>query len=345
MKQIYFMITVLVAAMSSAQSLPSELYYSEDGRTLFTGGQAPTGMYDRTVVRDVYLNFAQANYWALLTANYESETEIPAEMIVDGTAYPNVGVRFRGNTSYTTIGNSQKKSFAVDTEFTTEDQNVMGYKNFKFNNAHQDATFMREVLYCRMARKYIPIAKANYIHLYLNNQDWGIYPNIQSLDKTYLEQWFQSNDGARFRATNEETGGGPGGGWGDGTAGLNYISADTLAYKNYYSLKSSDISYPWQKLVDACQALNTTTAANWTTNTKTKIDIDRALWFLAAENIFTDDDSYVMKGKMDYYVYYEPETGRTTPLEYDGNSTFRKCCRDELDAFQKCHECQLSVAQ
>lgn len=316
------MIIVLAFSKIAAQDLPQEMYYSPDGKTLFTGGQAPDGMYDRTVVRNVYLNFTQANYWTLLTNNYATETEIPAEMIVDGISYPNVGVRFRGNTSYTMIGSSQKKSFAIDTEFTTEDQNVMGYKNFKFNNAHQDASFMREVLYCRMARKYIPIAKANYIHLYLNNQDWGIYPNIQSLDKTYLEQWFQSNNGARFRATSEETGGGPMGGWGDGTAGLNYISADTLTYKNYYSLKSSDISYPWQKLVEACQVLGTTNTANWATTTKNKIDVDRALWFLAAENIFTDDDSYVMKGKMDYYAYYEPETDRLTPLEYDGNSTF-----------------------
>lgn len=322
MKKLYALATLLIANVIVAQTLPSEFYYSADGKTLFTGGKEPTGMYDKTLVRDVYLNFSQADYWALLTANYASETEIAADMIVDGVTYPNVGVRFRGNTSYTMTGTSQKKSFAIDTEFTTDDQNVMGYKNFKFNNAHQDATFMREVLYCRMARKYMPIAKANYIHLYLNNQDWGIYPNIQSLDKTYLEQWFQSNDGARFRATSEETGSGPGGGWGDGTAGLNYIGADTLSYKNYYSLKSSDISYPWQKLVDACQVLSTTTTANWATTTKSKFDVDRALWFLAAENIFTDDDSYVMKGKMDYYAYYEPETGRLTPLEYDGNSTF-----------------------
>ncbi|HMG14714.1 MAG TPA: lamin tail domain-containing protein, partial [Saprospiraceae bacterium] len=33
-----------------------------------------------------------------------------------------------------------------------------------------------------------------------------------------------------------------------------------------------------------------------------------------------DDDSYVYKGKMDYYVYQDAETGRLTPYDYDGNS-------------------------
>jgi len=300
------------------------MYLSPDGKILYTGGKAPSGFYEKTILRDIHLDFPQPNYWSLLSSNYESETEIAASMTVDDVTYDSVGVRFRGNTSYFTIGNSPKKSFAISTDFIHDNQALMGYKNFKFNNAHQDASFMREVLYCQMAARHTPIAQANYIHLFLNNEDWGIYPNIQAIDKTFLEGYFLSNDGARFRATTEETGmgGGGGPGWGDGTAGMNYLGADTSTYQEYYELKSSDIENPWQKLIDACQTLSTAATSNMEA-VSAKIDIDKALWFLAVENIFTDDDSYIMKGKMDYYVYYEPETDRTTPLEYDGNSTFQ----------------------
>lgn len=306
-----------------SQSLPGEMFYSADGKILYSGGREPVGMYQKDLIREVHLDFSQANYWTQLGDNYESETEIPATMTLDGVVYDSVGVRFRGNTSYFTIGNSPKKSFAVSSDFIHPDQNFMGLRNLKFNNAHQDPTFMREVLYCQMAARHTPIAKANYIHLFLNNQDWGIYPNIQSVDKTFLEGYFLSNDGARFRATTEETGmgGGGGPGWGDGTAGMNYLGPDTTTYQEYYDLKSSDIENPWQKLIDACQILGTATNTN-KAEVSAKIDIDKALWLLAVENIFTDDDSYTMKGKMDYYVYYEPETDRTAPLEYDGNSSF-----------------------
>lgn len=322
-KKKLFLFVGLAFAKSISAQLPLEMYYSADGRILYTGGKTPTGLYDPTTVKNVYLNFPQANYWTLLTNNYASETNIPATLIYDGQTLDSVGVRFRGNTSYQGTGTSQKKSFAVETDFVRPTQILAGYKNLKFNNAHQDASFMREVLYCRMAAKYTPIAKANYIHLYLNNQDWGIYPNIQDIDKTFLEEWFLSNDGARFRAT-VSTGGGPGGGgWGDGTAGMNYLGTDSTLYDNYYTLQSNDVVVaPWQKLIDACSTLNQA-SANTLATTKEKLDIDKILWFLAAENIFTDDDSYIMKGKMDYKVYYEPETGRTIPLEYDGNSTFQ----------------------
>lgn len=212
----------------NAQQLPAEMRFSDDGHMLLTGSAPAEGLYELNEIRNVYLNFTQADFWEQLTANYASETETPAEMVVDGVIYPDVGVRFRGNTSYFTIGNSPKKSFVISTDFMHTDQKLMGYDNLKFNKAYQDASFMREVLYGLMAKKYTPIAKANYIRLHLNGEDWGIYPNVQSVEKTFLKQWFVSNNGARFRATTEEAGPGiPSGGWGDGTAALNYLGNDS----------------------------------------------------------------------------------------------------------------------
>lgn len=319
-------ISFFLGGILYSQNLPNELYLSADGKILYSGGLFPvSGVYDKTSVEDVNLIFSQTNYWTLLTNNYSTETSIPANMVYRGVTYPNVGVRFRGNTSYTQIGNSQKKSFGIETDFVNPDLKIFGYNDLKFNNAHQDPTFMREVLYNRMARKYTPLAKANYIHLFLNGQDWGIYPNIQDIDKSFLEEWFLSNDGALFRATVEGTSGGGGGGptWGDGTAGMNYLGTSPSSYQQYYTLNSNDVVVdPWQKLIDACLAINQASAASLEV-LKQKIDVDKVLWHLACENIFTDDDSYVMKGKMDYKVYYEPETGRTISLEYDGNSSFQ----------------------
>jgi hypothetical protein len=221
------------------------------------------------------------------------------------------------------VQNSQKKSFNIKTEEYITGQDIYGYSTLNLNNAFQDESFLREVFYLHQIKKHIPAAKANFVHLFINDQDWGIYPNIQQLNKDFIEQWFFSNDGANFRA-HVRTASGPGGGggpqWGDGTAGLNYLGADTALYQTKYTLKSSDIDSSWQHLVDGCYALNNIPANQLTTDLPPELDIDRALWFLASEIAFSDDDSYVFKGKMDYYVYYDPETQRLTPIEFDGNS-------------------------
>jgi hypothetical protein len=322
-----FLLLTGFAASISAQVLPPQMQLSADGHQLFTGKSAPDGLYDSSIVRSVYLEFPQTNYWSLLTSNYSSKTDLLANMTVDGVAYDSIGVRFKGQTSYQMAGNSQKKSFNLTMDHVRPDQDLMGYQTLNLNNSFQDASFLREVFYLHQIRRHIPVAKANYVNLYLNGQNWGLYPNVQQLNKTFLKEWFFSNDGINWRAdapsgSGGGTGGGPGGGpgWGDGTAGFNYLGTDTSLYKQYYTLKSSDLENPWDYLVEATYALNNTPAAQLPEVLPAFLDIDRTLWHLASEIAFTDDDSYVYKGKMDYYLYYEPETGRITPIEFDGNS-------------------------
>ncbi|MFM8514218.1 MAG: CotH kinase family protein, partial [Bacteroidota bacterium] len=234
-----------------AQNLPSEWWWSADGRTLYTGGKPDPGFYHPDSIRRVDLSFPQANYWTLLGQNYASETNLLATLSMGNQVLDSIGVRFRGNTSYSTIGSSQKKSFGIETDWLRPNQDLMGFRNLKFNNAHGDATFMREVLYNQTARRYTPIAKGNFVRLFLNAQDWGLYCNVQDVDKDFLKEWFLSNDGPRFRATTGVSGGG-GPNWGDGTAGMNFLGVDTNLYKTYYSLKSSDIPHTWAALVKAC---------------------------------------------------------------------------------------------
>ena len=330
-----FRLILLLLALSTttmvptfSQSLPLEVQFSQDGRQLLSGKSAPSGFYDSALVRNLYLNFNQPNYWTQLTTNYPTRTHIPANLVFEGISLDSVGVSFKGNTSYTGTGTSQKKSFSIKTEEFIDNQDLLGYSTLNLNNAFQDASFLREVFYLHQIRQHIPAAKANFVHLYINDQDWGLYPNVQQINKDFLEEWFLSNDGANFRA-HVRTAGGPGGGgpgggggpnWGDGTAALNYLGADTALYQEKYTLKSSDINNSWQKLVTACDVLNNTPTAQLKNVLPQYFDIDRVLWFLASEIAFEDDDSYVFKGKMDYYIYFDPETQRFTPLEFDGNS-------------------------
>jgi len=184
---------------------------------------------------------------------------------------------------------------------------------------------MREVLYYRLIRNHSPSAKANFVRLYINDQDWGIYLNVQQLNKDFLEEWYESNDGINLRADRPDgssTGpGGPGSQWGDGTTALNYLGTDTAKYQTYYTLKSSDTFNPWPELIKVCNILNNS-GTNLEIEAPKVMDIDKILWHLALEIVFTDDDSYVFKGKMDYYLYMDAETKRWTSYDYDANSTF-----------------------
>jgi hypothetical protein len=308
------------------QKLPDQWSYSDDGRYLLSGTKLSTGLYDENTLEEIRLYFPQTNYWTLLTQNYNSKTDIPARLRYQGVDYDSVGVRFKGQTSYF-MNNSQKKSFNISMDFVKNGQKLKGYKTLNLNNSFQDASFMREVLYYRLIRKHSPAAKANFVRLYINDQDWGVYQNVQQLNKDFLEEWYESNDGVNIRAdVPDGTSTGPGGGggmWGDGTAALNYLGSDTAIYQKYYTLKSSGPKDPWQRLIKACMVLNQTPIADLDKVAPLYFDVDKILWHLACEIAFSDDDSYVYKGKMDYYLYQDAETERFATYDYDGNSVMK----------------------
>jgi hypothetical protein len=316
----------------SAQNLPNEYYISADGHRLIVGGQEATGFYDEAMVHTVELNFDQSDYWDQMLSNYQSGTDILATMTLNGeTLESPVGVRFKGATSFF-VNNSEKKSFNITIDYEDEDQNVPGgYETLNLNGAFLDPTFIREVLYNHVGRQYNPSLKSNYSHLYINGEDWGLYPNIQQLDGDYTTEWFMSNDGSRWRAIDPDftPGGGGGGGggggpnFGTGTATLNYLGTDQIEYEEAYTLKNTSKDNPWTDLMKVTDVLENTPLNELEDSINLYMDLDRTLWFLAHEIIFSDDDGYVFKGGMDYFVYWEAETGRLVPLEYDGNTVMQ----------------------
>lgn len=161
---------------------------------------APGGLYDETILRTMSLEFDQNDWWEQLTTNHNAgqDKNILADLIVDGITYHDVGVRFRGLTSYMT-GISRKKSFNISIDEIYPDQRLMGYKTLNLNNCNMDPSFIREVLYFNIFRRYAPCPQANFIKLIINGEDWGIYVNVQQINAALVEEWFRNSDGDRWK--------------------------------------------------------------------------------------------------------------------------------------------------
>ena len=96
-------------------SLPLRYAFSADGRRLIAGAGQRTDFYDINQIKRVDLTFSQSNWWAQLTSNYSSGTELPARLTYDGTVLDyKVGVRFKGNTSYSQNRTEKKIVQAID---------------------------------------------------------------------------------------------------------------------------------------------------------------------------------------------------------------------------------------
>jgi CotH kinase protein/Lamin Tail Domain/Secretion system C-terminal sorting domain len=314
---------------TQAQNLPLEMKITPDGR-LTTGGNPVTGLYDPSQVHRIDFTLTQNNWFQLMDGSGMGPNATPGIELIGTLAFNNtmvfdsVLIGIKGATS-DFANNSEKKSFSVDLD-AIKDHDLMGYDNLNLNCGFQDPSSMRELLYYDQTRSFAPATKGAFVDLYINGTYWGPYSNIQQIEGTYIKEWFLDNDGTRWRAIKPDAftggpGGGTGGPFGTGYSTLNYLGADSTDYTDFYTLKSTESDDPWAALVHACDELNNLPSGQLYDELKYAIDVDRALWFLAQEIIFTDEDSYVWKGGMDYYVYHDAATNRIIPLEVDGNSS------------------------
>ena len=274
-----------------------------------TGARAQD-LYDPAVLRTFDISFHDANWLELLRANYASETNILADVVVDGVSYPDVGVRIRGNTSYTALpAGSEKFSLKLEMDFVDPDQELLGYDTVNLNNGFHDPTFSREVVYNNYVAQFIPNPRANHALVTLNGQNWGVYVNVQQPDKRMLRDYFSNADGLRIRCANRPNG-----------PGLAYNGPTASGYTDYEIQADGGLADPLGALIAVANSLSNEPLATWTS-----IDLlfamDPSIWSVVLENALTDDDSYVNKG-CDFMTYRDPIDGRTHLMQRDANETF-----------------------
>lgn len=273
---------------------------------------AAQDLYDTSVLRTVHLQFHDAGWEALLRANYNTDTYILADLTFEGVTYPDVGVRIRGNTSYTMLpSGSQKFSLKLKLDHEHENQELWGYKTLNLNNGFMDPTFTREVVYNNYVAQFIPNMRANHVVVSLNGQNWGVYINVQQGNKRMLRDYFEDADGLRMECSNNPNG-----------PGLAYNGPTASGYTAYELDDDGGLTDPWSTFIAVTYALSNT--ANMTTNWP-QVDqvfaIDPSIWSVVLENLLTDDDSYVNKG-CDFNTYRDPLDGRLHLIQRDANESF-----------------------
>jgi spore coat protein CotH len=269
-------------------------------------------LYDPLTLRTFFLEFEDADWEKELAEFKNTDVEVPAKLIVDGKAYPDVGVHMRGMSSFMMIGEGRKRSLNVSLDFVHKDQNISGYRTLNLLNSHEDPSYLRTVLSYQIAREYIPAPKANLARVVINGESWGIYVNAQQFNKDFVKEWFSTSTGARWKAP-----GSPG-----GRASLAYLGDDVAAYKRVYEIKSKDDPKSWADLVKLCKVLNETPANELEEALAPILDVDGALKFLALDNALINNDGYWVRTS-DYSIYQDAK-GRFHILPQDSNETFAR---------------------
>ncbi|HBS85730.1 MAG: hypothetical protein A2W91_13495 [Bacteroidetes bacterium GWF2_38_335] len=269
--------------------------------------KAQTNFYDPSQVREIKLSFYDTNWQFLLDSIFEAGTQerILADITIDGVSYDSVGVRYKG---YSSVNPGEiKNPFNIDLDYMRPDQNHLGFIKIKLSNVIHDPSFIREVLSYEIARKYMPASRAGFAMLYANDTLIGLYTNVETVNKDFLESHFGSRNNAFFKGS-PETLIYPSG----SNANLQYYSDDSTSLYPYYSMESD---YGWAQLNDLTNILN-----NQTDSIENILNTDRAFWMLAFDYALVNLDSYLAYAQ-NYYVYRDDNLQFNT-IPWDMNMSF-----------------------
>ncbi|MCC7467061.1 MAG: CotH kinase family protein [Saprospiraceae bacterium] len=269
-------------------------------------------LYDPSVVQEIKLTFYESN-WDLkldsLKAIDNGDYLLAKSVEINGLLFDSVGVKYKGNSSYSPGNN--KNPLHIELNFVKKGQSYNGIKDIKLSNGFADPTFIREPFSYEIARKYMDAPRSNHAKVWINGTYWGLYGNTESINKQFLQNHFATNGDNPFFKCNPEDFGGPG--TGGNYPDLVYTSADSAFYYNKYDIQSD---YGWAELLDLMETLK-----NNPNSVESVLDVDRALWMLAFNNVLVNLDSYTGAFGQNYYLYYD-ENDRFISTLWDLNMSF-----------------------
>lgn len=263
--------------------------------------------YQRDSIQVIEIFFSFSNWDAQLDANEATETYIYADSIrINGTSFDSCGVRYKGNSSYNP--SNQKNPLRIELNTIKANQDYQGFTDIKLSNGYKDPSMIREILTYQILENYMDCPRSNFARVYINGQYRGVYTNNESIKDDFNEAHYYADD--TYFKCNPVGGAGPGGGT---SPDLKYLGTDSTSYFNGYELKST---YGWNRLVTLCNTLN-----NDFQNIESTLDIDRAIWMLAFNNVLVNLDSYNGAFRQNYYISWD-KNGRFVPTVWDVNMSF-----------------------
>ena len=267
-------------------------------------------LYDPSTLRTLFLTFESSDWEKELEDFHKTDVEVPVTLEVDGKTYRDVGVHFRGASSYMMVRAGHKRSLNLTLDDVHDGQNLLGFRTLNLLNSHGDASFLRPVLFSAIAQNYLPTPRVNFVRVVINGENWGIYANAEQFNKDFTKDRLASTKGARWKVPGSPAGRG----------GLAYLGEDATPYRAIYEIKSKDDPKSWGKLIALTRVLRDTPPAELEAALAPLLDIDGALRFLALDLTFVNGDGFWTRTS-DYSIA-EDDKGRLHLIPHDMNETF-----------------------
>lgn len=287
---------------------------------LFSAGLPgrPQGtLYDDTRLSSIFITLPPDSL-AVIYDSVLSDHYYLARFVFDDQVHrdtlDSIGFRLRGNTSRY----SQKKSFKVSFNTYVPGRTYQDVKKLNLNGEHNDPTLIREKLYYDLWKSagLVP-RRAAFVRVYINGEYYGLYTNVEEMDKQWLKRNYTSTGGNLFKCTYP--------------ADLTYHGTEQQPYKDLqnatatggrvYELETNETADDYAGLVALIVQLNEPGGGTFAADLSAVLETDHYLKALALDVATGNWDDYSYN-KNNFFLYHNPAGNRFDFITYDPDNTF-----------------------
>jgi hypothetical protein len=235
-----------------------------------------------------------------------------------------VGVRFKGNSAFSTAGKSPKRPFKIDFNRIDAKGHLHGLKALNLNNNAIDPTQLREALAYAVFRAVgVPAPRTTFAEVTLTvpgryeREYLGLYTVIEEVDKGFLKDRFGSGQGLLLKpevriqemARREPI------------VGIDDLGDEWPRYAAHYNPKNDPTPAQRERLIAFAQLIGRAHDDEFRQKISDFLDVDNFLRYLAVNAFLVNLDSYMALGH-NYYLYLNPKTNQFSFIPWDLNLAF-----------------------
>jgi hypothetical protein len=169
-------------------------------------------IFNPAVVAEFWLDIPNSSWTpiddeALTACEFHPRSYYPGAIKIGTEEFPGAGLRIKGGcgSSRTLDGKAGfKANLSWDDPAVAgcaKSRKYKGLKKFTLNNQVEDASFTHERIGYHFLRKLgLPVPRVAPARVYVNGQLWGLYLNIETIDRRFLALHFDSKHGMLYEA-------------------------------------------------------------------------------------------------------------------------------------------------
>lgn len=245
------------------------------------------------------------------------DTEYPyvkAVVELNGQTFKDVGLRYKGNSSFNSSRGMAKRPFKIDFNRHLDDQKFLGMTQLNLNNNAMDASQVREtVAYSLFRDAGVHAPRTTYARVLLtvpgryDRQLLGLYTVVEEVNKAFLKEHFKSAKGALLKPEKARD--------------LPYLGAEWSAYEKKYDPKDQVTSSQAARIIAFTKLVNDADDATFTREIAQYMDVPGFLRFLAVNTLLANLDSFQGVGH-NFYLYLNAQDNKVYWIPWDLNHAF-----------------------